>query len=196
MAIRRRLLDWLTYGRLPLAALAMTLVLPAAGCHSESPSVDRSIAHTAAGNFKLSGRVVDEAQILPPQIEEQLTAASAALERDTKDQLIVVTIPTLRSAPIEDVGLALGRGWGIGQRGLDNGVLLLVAPNDRKVRIEVGYGLEALLRDERAGKIVRDMLPFFRANQPAQAISLGQKEIIQLLESDKRRPQYLVKNAA
>ena len=139
--------------------------------------------------------MVDQAQILPPSVEQELTANSATLEKETKDQLVVVTIPTLRGASIDDVGLALGRGWGIGQRGLDNGVLLLVAPNEKKVRIEVGYGLEGLLRDEVAGRIVRDMLPLFRANQPAQAISLGDKEIVDLLKSDRRRPQYYKKAA-
>ena len=175
--------------------VAALLVLAAASCHAASPPVDRSIAHTPAGDFKLTGRVVDDAQILPAPVKQQLTVDSVALEKDTKDQLVVVTIPTLGGASIDDVGLALGRGWGIGQRGLDNGVLLLVAPTDKKVRIEVGYGLEGLLRDERAGRIVRDMLPLFRTNQPAQAISLGEKEIIEVLKSDKRRPQYLKKAA-
>jgi uncharacterized protein len=174
--------------------LAALLVLAAASCHSSSP-VDHSIAHTPAGDFELSGRVVDQAQVLPATVERQLAADSATREKETKDQLVVVTIPTLRNAAMVAVGLALGRGWGIGQRGLDNGVLLLVAPNERKVRIEVGYGLEALLRDEVAGKIVRDMLPLFRANKPADAISLGEKEIIAVLKSDKRRPQYFRKAA-
>ena len=110
-------------------------------------------------------------------------------------QLVVVTIPSLHGAQIQQLGLALGRGWGVGQRKLDNGVLLLVAPNDHKVRIEVGYGLEALLSDDRAGKIIRDMLPLFQANETGKAISLGENEIIEVLESNKHRPQYLRKAA-
>jgi len=174
---------------------ALLPLIAAAGCDAASAPIDRSIAHTPAGDFRLTGRVVDEAEILPPPVEQQLTADAVTLENETKDQLVVVTIPTLRGAAIQDVGLALGRGWGIGKRGIDNGVLLIVAPNDKKVRIEVGYGLEALLRDERAGKIVRDMLPLFRANRSAQAISLGEMEIIEVLKSDRRRPQYLKKAA-
>jgi len=105
-------------------------------------------------------------------------------------------VPTLNGEPINDYSLALARSLRIGQADNDNGVLLLVAPKERAVRIEVGYGLENLLRDEVAGKIVREMLPLFRANQPAQAIGLGQREIIDVLRSDKRRPQYLQKKAA
>lgn len=138
----------------------------------------------------MTGRVVDDAQIITSATEQQLSDRSAALEKDTTDQLVIVTLPNLRGARLEDVSLALGRGWGIGQRKLDNGVLLIVAPNDHKVRIEVGLGLDRLLSDERAGRIIREMLPLFKANQLEQGISLGEREIIEILESDKRRPQY------
>jgi uncharacterized protein len=173
----------------------LCLLLAAASCRASPPAGDRSVAHTPAGDFRLTGRVVDAARILSPSTEQELTVRSEALENDTTDQLVIVTLPTLRGAPIEQVGLALGRGWGVGQRKLDNGVLLLVAPMDHKVRIEVGYGLERLLSDERAGKIVRDMLPLFHTNQTTQAISLGESEIVETLESDKRRPQYSRKAA-
>ena len=175
--------------------IAPWLLLAAVGCHAAPAAIDRSIAHTPAGDFKLTGRVVDDAHIIPPSMKQELAARSHALEKDTTDQLVVVTLPSLRGARIEDGGLALGRGWGIGRRDIDNGVVLLVAPNDQKVRIDVGYGLERLLTDDRAGKIVRDMLPLFRANEPGRAISLGESEIAQVLESNKRRPQYVRKPA-
>ena len=178
-----------------MRSLALGLLLIATACHGTSGIRDRSIAHTPAGDVKLTGRVVDDAQIISPSDERQLADRSAALERDTTDQLVIVTLPYLRRANIEDVGLALGRGWGIGRRNIDNGVILLVAPKEHKVRIDVGYGLERLLSDDRAGKIVRDMLPLFRANHPTQAISLGESEIIDVLESNKQRPQYLRKAA-
>ena len=166
-----------------------------AGCHATPANDTARVAHTRAGNVKLTGRVVDEAQVISPSTEQQLSDRSVALEKSTTDQLVVVTLPSLRGAPIEEVGLALGRGWGVGQRKLDNGVLLIVAPDDHKVRIEVGYGLEGLLSDDRAGKIVRDMLPLFKANQIERGIRLGESEIIEILESDKRRPQYYKKAA-
>jgi uncharacterized protein len=176
-------------------AIALGLLLGAVSCHA-APANDRhSVAHTAAGDFTLTGRVVDDAQIIAPTTEQQLSARSEALERDTNDQIVIVTVPDLRGARIEDIGLALGRGWGIGQRKLDNGVLLIVAPNDHKVRIEVGYGLERLLSDDRAGKIIRDIVPSLRAHENERAIVVGESEIIEILESDKRRPQYWKKAA-
>ena len=173
-----------------MRVIALWLLLGAASCHAAPANDKEPVAHTSAGNVKLTGRVVDDAQIIAPSTERQLSDRSVALENDTSDQLVVVTLPSLHGARIEDVAIALGRGWGIGQRKLDNGVLLIVAPNDHKVRIEVGLGLDRLLSDERAGKIIRDMLPLFRTNKFEQGISLGESEIIQILESDKRRPQY------
>jgi uncharacterized protein len=175
-----------------MRGFALCLLLAASGCRAAQPASDRGVAHTPAGEVKLSGRVVDDAGIISASTEQQLADRSAALEKDTTDQLVVVTLRSLRGAQIEQVGLALGRGWGVGRRNVDNGVILLVAPNDRKVRIDVGYGLEGLLKDERAGRIVRDMLPLFRANKPDQAIVLGETEMINVLESDKRRPQRLL----
>jgi uncharacterized protein len=175
-----------------MRGIALCLVLAASGCRAAQPAIDHSIAHTPAGDVKLTGRVVDDAHILSASTERQLTDRSAALEKDTTDQLVVVTLPSLKGARIEDVGLALGRGWGLGQRNVDNGVIVLVAPKEHLVRVEVGYGLEGLLSDDRAARIVRDMVPLFRANKPDGAVGLGEQEIIQLLESDKRRPQRLM----
>ena len=153
----------------------------------------------AVGNSMLDVglmRVQDQANIIPASDEIDLARKSEALEKATTDQLVIVTVPTLDGESINDYSLALARSLRIGRADNDNGVLLLVAPKERAVRIEVGYGLENLLRDEVAGKIVRDMVPLFRANQPAQAIGLGEREIIDVLKSDARRPQYLQKKAA
>ena len=95
----------------------------------------------------LSGRVVDEAGLLTPAQTQSLTQALAAAEQNTSNQLVVVTLPDLQGYDIADYGYQLGREWGIGSKENDNGVLLIVAPNDRKVRIEVGYGLEGVLTD-------------------------------------------------
>ena len=89
----------------------------------------------------LTGRVVDQADLLDPATEQALTAKLAALEATSSDQLVVVTVSSLQDQEIEDYGYQLGRAWGIGQKEGDNGVLLIVAPTERKVRIEVGYGL-------------------------------------------------------
>lgn len=135
-------------------------------------------------------RVMDRANLLDPATEQSLTLKSEALEKATRDQLVIVTLPSLEGKTIEDVGLSLGRRWGVGQKELDNGVLLLVAPNERKVRIEVGYGLEALLTDERAGAIIREQVDLFKQGQSSKAIVLGVDRIGALLRSDLQRPQY------
>jgi uncharacterized protein len=154
------------------------------------------VAHTAAGDIALTGRVVDQAGIILPADEQRLTQQLARLERETTDQVVIVTLPSLNGEAIEKVGLALGNGWGIGQADTDNGVLLLVAPHDRKVRIEVGLGLEGLLTDARAAKIIEMMLPSFRAGKPAEAIERGVGEISILLRSDLHRPQRVQRKIA
>jgi uncharacterized protein len=138
----------------------------------------------------LTGRVVDNADLLPPAEEARLSARLAALEKSTSDQLVVVTVPSLNGETIQAFGLRAGRGWGIGQEDLNNGVLLIVAPTERRVRIEVGTGLEKLLTDEKAWFIIRDqILPRFKEGDYEQGIGAGVDRLTQLLEQDKRRPQ-------
>ena len=123
---------------------------------------------TAAQTFPpLSGRVVDQAHLLTPAQVQDLTSKSEALEAQSGRQLVVATVNSLEGYPIEDYGYRLGRAWGIGQKGKDNGVILLVAPNEHKVRIEVGYGSTAYLTDAMSGLIIReDILPHFKQSPP------------------------------
>jgi len=130
----------------------------------------------------LTGRVVDQANILGNSDESRLTAKLGDLETRTSIQLVVVTLPSLQGRPIEEWGLTLGRTWGIGQKGKDNGVLLVVAPNDRELRIEVGYGLEGTLPDATADAIIRNVIvPRFKAGSMAGGISDGVDAIIAVL---------------
>lgn len=123
---------------------------------------------------QLTGRVVDQAQLLSPEVEQQLTQKLEALERDTSDQLVVVSVSTLQDYPIEDYGYRLGRAWGIGQKDQDNGALLIVAPNERKVRIESGYGLEPILTDALSALIIQNqILPAFRVGGYERGITQG-----------------------
>jgi uncharacterized protein len=127
----------------------------------------------------LSGRVVDQAGILNSAEESRLTTKLKDLEDKTSIQLVVVTLSSLRGSPIEEWGLTLGRSWGIGQKGKDNGVLLIVAPNDRELRIEVGYGLEGTLPDATADAIIRNVIvPRFKNGNMAGGISDGVNAII------------------
>lgn len=111
----------------------------------------------------LTGRVVDEANLLSPGTRAQLTERLAQHERETSNQVVIVTLKSLQGYVIEDYGYQLGRAWGIGQGKLNNGVVLIVAPNERKVRIEVGYGLEGDLTDIQSHTIIQNIiLPRFR----------------------------------
>lgn len=133
----------------------------------------------------LTGRVVDEAGVLPPQDRASLTASLTELEARTSDQLVVVTLRSLQGTTIEDYGYQLGRAWGIGQKGRDTGALLIVAPGDKQVRIEVGYGLEGTLTDAATKIIIENaILPPFKAGDYAAGIKAGVAQIIQLLEGD------------
>ncbi|MET4684403.1 TPM domain-containing protein [Brevundimonas faecalis] len=133
----------------------------------------------------LTGRVVDDAQLLTPDQEHALTGKLAMLEQQTGDQLVVVTLPSLQDREIEDFGYQLGRHWGIGQKENDGGALLIVAPNERKVRIEVGYGLEGVLTDAYASMIIRnDILPAFRDGDYATGVMRGTDAVIAQLTAD------------
>jgi uncharacterized protein len=130
----------------------------------------------------LTGRVVDQADLLDAAAEAALTDRLAALEERTTDQFVVVTLPGLQGYTIEDYGVALGRHWAIGQKDKNNGVLLIVAPNERKVRIEVGYGLEGTLTDALTRTIIEtSILPHFRSGDMPAGIEAGADDIIKVL---------------
>jgi len=141
-------------------------------------------APLAAQEFPaLTGRVVDAANILPPEVEARIEARSKAIEAATTAQLVVATIPDLEGYPIEDYGYRLGRHWGIGQKDKNNGVLLIVAPNERRVRIEVGYGLEPVLTDALSSVIIqRQILPAFRAGDLPGGVEAGFEAIARQFE--------------
>jgi uncharacterized protein len=130
----------------------------------------------------LTGRVVDQAGILDASTRTALTAKLAALEAKTTDQLVVATVRSLEGTSVEDYANRLFREWKLGQKDKNNGVLLLVAPNERKVRIEVGYGLEGTLTDARARLVLESfVLPRFRDRDFPGGIVRGADEIIQIL---------------
>lgn len=133
----------------------------------------------------LTGRIVDGAGLLSADDEQALTADLEALEAKSTDQVVVVTLPSLQGYEIEEFGYRLGRHWGIGQEDKDNGVLLIVAPNDRKVRIEVGRGLEPLLTDALTKLIIENaILPRFRAGDFPGGIRDGVRDIVSVLTGD------------
>lgn len=133
----------------------------------------------------LTGRVVDEGRLLSPEAERAMTAKLEALEADTGAQLVVATISDLQGYEIEDYGYRLGRAWGIGPAQTDKGVLLIVAPKERKVRIEVGYGLEPVLTDALSSQIIQnDILPPFRDSGFERGLNAGVDAISTQLRLD------------
>ncbi|HEX8301214.1 TPM domain-containing protein [Sphingomonas sp.] len=132
----------------------------------------------------LTGRVVDSADLLPQTQEAKLSAQLASVQMRTKHEFIVVTVPSLGGHSIEDYGLTLGNYWGIGRKGFDDGVLLIVAPNERKVRIEVGKGLEKTLTNPEAGAIIQAaILPRFREQKMVEGVLAGGEGIIREISS-------------
>lgn len=146
-----------------------------------------AVAADAAPVFpQLTGRVVDTAHLLSAEQVRQLSEHLAAHEKATTDQVVVVTLTDLGGYDIADYGYQLGRHWGIGQKDVDNGVLLIVAPKERRVRIEVGYGLESVLTDYRANEIIQNtILPRFKKNDYSGGIMKGTDAILAVLNGDK-----------
>jgi len=131
----------------------------------------------------LTGRVVDEAGLLSPTGRAALEAKLADFERARSVQVVVATVPSLQGYGIEEYGVGLGRAWGIGEKGKNNGVVLLVAPKEREVRIEVGYGLEGTLTDALTSAIIRErIIPQFRVGGFEAGIFAGVDGILAVLD--------------
>lgn len=134
----------------------------------------------------LTGRVTDNADILSKETRRTITESLKAHEQKTGNQIAVLTIPSLEGESIEEYAVAVFNSWKLGQKGKDNGILVVVAPNDRRIRIEVGYGLEGTLPDGLAGSIIRTiMTPQFKTGNYNDGIQSGIKAIIEVLEGRK-----------
>ena len=116
------------------------------------------------------GYVSDFAGVIDAASRQRLESYAGAVERATKVQLALVTIPSLQGEPIEDVANTIARAWGVGQRGQNEGILLLLSIGDRRSRLEIGYGLEPILPDGLAGSILREMRPALRQQQYGEAM--------------------------
>lgn len=131
----------------------------------------------------LSGRVVDSADIISAPVEAELTAELAALETQSQRQFVIATVADLEGYDVADYGYRLGRHWGIGDKDRDDGVLLLIAPNQRRMHIAVGYGLEPVLTDALSSSIIRnDITPAFRNGDFDGGIRAGATAIIRQLQ--------------
>ncbi len=130
------------------------------------------------------GYVNDFANIIPDDVEAALEAKLSAYETKTTNEVVVVTVLSLEGKSVEDYTIELARAWGVGQKEKDNGIVILVAPSERKVRIEVGYGLEGTIPDAIAKRIIeQDMTPKFRAGDLAAGIVAGVDAVLGRLEA-------------
>lgn len=127
--------------------------------------------------------VHDEAHILSRQTKSELEAAFKAERDSTSNQIAVITVPSLENDDISNYAVNVFQKWKIGQTKKDNGVLFVIAPNERKVRIEVGYGLEGVLTDALSSRIIRnEVAPFFRSDNFDAGVKAGALSIIKALE--------------
>lgn len=145
---------------------------------------------------KLTGRVVDAANVIPDDVEARLNGKLEALEKQSQRQLVVATLPDLQGYEISDYGYQLGRNWQIGQKDDDNGALLIIAPKERKVRIEVGYGLEPVLTDGLSSLIIANQIvPRFKAGDMPGGIEAGVDAIVTQLTLPPEEAQKIAAQA-
>jgi uncharacterized protein len=138
----------------------------------------------------LTGRIVDAAHLLPADVAASLSAELAGHEARTGNQVALLTLPSLEGEPLEEFSHRVATTWKLGQKGTDNGVLVLVVPGDRKVRIEVGYGLEGTLTDAKSSRIIREeMAPRFRDGDFAGGIAAGLRAVLGTIEGTYTPPE-------
>lgn len=130
----------------------------------------------------LNARVTDLTKTLSAPDQQALEQKLAAWERDTGNQMAVLIVPSTKPEPIEAYSIRVAEAWKIGRKGQDNGVLFLIAKDDRKLRLEVGYGLEGVLTDATSRRIIAETVtPFFRQNQFAAGINAGVERVISVV---------------
>ena len=138
----------------------------------------------------LSGRVVDVAQVLPPETVKFLSSELQAHEAKTSNQVAVLIVPSLEGEPLFDFSHRVATSWKLGRHGTDNGVLLLIAIKDRKIRLEVGYGLEGVLTDARSAQIIRnEIVPRFRAGDVPMGVKAGVQAVLNTIEGTYSVPE-------
>lgn len=152
------------------------------------PACDRpaqpEVGARTAGALELTGPVVDRADLLTPQQEERIALKAMALEKDVGPQYVVVTVKSLDGRPVEKYSLDLARQWGLGDKDRDDGLMLLVAPREKGLRIEVGTGLEQRISNQYAAKILNERaLPHFREGRFSKGIEAVSDALIARLRS-------------
>jgi uncharacterized protein len=148
-----------------------------------------SFAATAKDIPPLTGRIVDQANLLTADQKQRIETKLAAFEKETGDQVAVLTVDSLDGEAIEDYANKVGRAWALGQKGKDNGVILLVAKQDRKMRVEAGYGLEPVLTDLQTNVIQNEVIiPYFKKGDFGGGIEAGVDAILSTIQGKPFQP--------
>ena len=189
--MNRGLVMRLTGGAARWAALLL-LILPATSSAQLTDPGGPSSAPAVSGKLppllNLTGRIVDEADLISPETETRLTLQLAELEHEVGPQFVIVTVNSLHGQSVEAYTLRLGNCWGIGSAGHSDGLILLVAPNEGKARIEVGLGLEDILTDAYSAKVMsKDILPYLAKGEMEEGINRGAKTLMHKLMSSRSR---------
>ncbi len=162
-------------------------------CYLAAATFSSAISAAALDVPQLTGRVVDLAHSLPSSTVESLTARLSAHEAQSSNQAAVLIVPSLEGDSLEEFSHRVATTWKLGQKGTDNGVLLLVAIGERKVRIEVGYGLEGVLTDARSAQIIRnEIVPRFRTGDIPGGVTEGISAILKTIEGTYQAPEQPV----
>jgi uncharacterized protein len=133
----------------------------------------------------LRGRVNDYAKVLAADQTRKLEDQLAQFERDTGHQVVVLTVPSLEGDSLEDFSIRVAENWKIGKKGLDNGVILVVVPKDRRLRLEVGYGLEGVLPDAVANQITNQyIIPHFRTGDFTAGVVAGIDAVLKIIKME------------
>lgn len=141
---------------------------------------------------KPTGRVSDAAGLLAPATRDTLESLLTTLEKDTSAEVVVATTTSLGGRSVEEYGTTVFNEWHLGKAGVDNGVLVLVAPKERKMRIEVGYGLERVISNQLAESIIRDdFLPQFRDGHYEAGILAGVRHVADVIRAHHAAPEPL-----
>ena len=163
-------------------AVGMALLV---GCMTEqgAPSAEQEVVSEEGTVLEPTGKwITDDAEVLTPAQEETLSSMLRTYSDNTSTQVVGVTVSSLNGMEVNEYSRALANKWGIGQQGINNGILVLLAPNDRSVRIDIGYGIEWHISDQAAATIIDDMIPLLRDGEYNQAFETSFERLFALLE--------------
>jgi uncharacterized protein len=163
-------------------------IADAPGQSNREPTAQRTPAEPSKASFDvpaLRGRVNDYANVLTPDQETDLNGLYESVERGVGSQIALLTVQSLNGVPMDDYSLTVANTWGLGRRGIDDGLLITISFNDRSIRVEVGHGLELVISDQAAAEVIQRMGAEFSAGSWFAGIRAGSMDLIQMIQANK-----------